>query len=161
MKKISDALFSEAVKKASSIRQVLHFLGYRPNSGAMFYAVKNRIVKNGIDISHFSGRGHPRYVPLKDILKENCLFSGFHLKKKLIASGVFKNECFMCGITQWNGTKLTFQLDHIDGDPTNNKIDNLRLLCPNCHSQTLTFSGRNKARERIQEGKESDCKSDA
>jgi hypothetical protein len=57
----------------------------------------------------------------------------------------FKNNynCFCCNINEWNGKKLSLHLDHIDGNSDNNFLENLRLLCPNCHSQTETFSGRN------------------
>lgn len=51
--------------------------------------------------------------------------------------------CEQCGIDEWNGTQLSFELDHIDGNNYNNSLDNLRFLCPNCHSQTDTFRGRN------------------
>jgi hypothetical protein len=57
----------------------------------------------------------------------------------------FKTEykCFCCSITEWNGKRLSLHLDHIDGNSDNNFLENLRLLCPNCHSQTETFCGRN------------------
>lgn len=55
-----------------------------------------------------------------------------------------KNVCNVCGLPDvWNGKRLVLQLDHIDGDAMNNKLDNIQLICPNCHSQTDTFCGRN------------------
>lgn len=65
------------------------------------------------------------------------------LRKKLIAEGV-TYQCVLCGITEWNGKNISLELDHIDGDARNNTKTNLRLLCPNCHSQTPTWRGRNK-----------------
>ena len=53
-------------------------------------------------------------------------------------------SCKCCGISEWNGKEITLQVDHIDGDSDNNDLDNLRLLCPNCHTQTSTWCGRNK-----------------
>lgn len=64
------------------------------------------------------------------------------LKKFLIDSKIVKDECCICGLTDWQGNSITLQLDHIDGDRHNNQIHNLRLLCPNCHTQTETFSNR-------------------
>lgn len=64
---------------------------------------------------------------------------------KLVEEGYFEYECAVCKISEWQGKKLTLELEHIDGDSTNHKFDNLKLLCPNCHSQTSTF--RNKKRQ--------------
>lgn len=65
-----------------------------------------------------------------------------HLKRRLLKEGIIINKCEICNIDKWNGKELTCQLDHIDGDGKNNKLENLRMLCPNCHSQTETFSGK-------------------
>ncbi len=66
------------------------------------------------------------------------------LKLTAIKRGLLVEHCYICGAKPlWMGQPLTLQLDHIDGDSTNNIIENLRLLCPNCHSQTSTFGGRN------------------
>ena len=71
-------------------------------------------------------------------------------KARLIQEGMLENRCTECGQdSTWNGKHLVMQLDHIDGDRLNNLLDNLRLLCPNCHSQTPTFAGRNRARDDL------------
>jgi len=71
-----------------------------------------------------------------------------HIRRAMIESGV-PCECAECELSRWRGRKLTLELDHIDGDPTNNVIENLRLLCPNCHSITETWRGRNHKRRKF------------
>ena len=64
------------------------------------------------------------------------------LKLKLIRDGIKEHKCEVCGIVEWNGAKAPIELDHIDGNHTNNVLSNLRIVCPNCHAQTETNSGR-------------------
>jgi len=71
-------------------------------------------------------------------------YQTFKLKKRLIREGIKQNVCEICGIDSWNDKPLTMQLDHIDGNPHNHVLDNLRLVCPNCHAQTDTYCGKNK-----------------
>jgi len=71
-----------------------------------------------------------------------------NLKKRLIEGGVKEDRCEACGITHWRGRKLSIQIHHKNGDGTDNRLQNLVFLCPNCHSQTDTFSGRNRHRRR-------------
>lgn len=71
-------------------------------------------------------------------------YNRYKLKERLIKDGVFEHVCAECGLQpEWNGKKLTLALDHINGVNDHNRLENLRLLCPNCHSQTETFAGRN------------------
>ena len=68
----------------------------------------------------------------------------YHTTQRRILSERFGYKCIDCGISEWNGKEIVLQVDHIDGDPANNRGSNLRLLCPNCHSQTETYKGGNK-----------------
>ena len=81
---------------------------------------------------------------LAQYTKENKRLPNTHeTKLRLIKLGIFVNKCSTCNITDWNNQPLSLHLDHIDGNPRNNQISNLRLLCPNCHSQTDTYCGKN------------------
>jgi hypothetical protein len=66
-----------------------------------------------------------------------------HLKTRMIKAGLLESRCQICRLAEWRGKPLSIHLDHINGDKDDNRLENLRMLCPNCHSQTPTFSGRN------------------
>lgn len=81
---------------------------------------------------------------LKEYTRLNLRLPNTHGEKtKLIKLGIFKSECSICLLNSWQGKEISLHLDHIDGNPRNNLLENLRLLCPNCHSQTNTYCGRN------------------
>lgn len=84
-------------------------------------------------------------ISLEDILNgQHPYYQTFKLKNRLINEGLKKNICEICGIEQWNDKPINMQLDHINGNSHDHSFKNLRLVCPNCHSQTDTFSGKNK-----------------
>jgi ribosomal protein S27AE len=68
----------------------------------------------------------------------------YHLKRRLIADGLKDAACEECGITEWRGRPLPLELHHVNGDGTDNRVENLNLLCPNCHSQTGNWGGKAK-----------------
>jgi 5-methylcytosine-specific restriction endonuclease McrA len=75
-----------------------------------------------------------------------------HVKRRLLALGLLENRCGKCGITEWLGAPLSMHLDHINGVRDDHRLENLRMLCPNCHSQTPTYAGRNVRRARLRDG---------
>jgi Zn finger protein HypA/HybF involved in hydrogenase expression len=82
---------------------------------------------------------------LDEVLIENSFYCKVHLKRRLIENGRLKNSCYVCGLSpEWNGSKLVLVMDHINGVNSDNRIENLRLLCPNCNSQQSTFAAKNK-----------------
>ena len=144
----------EAIVDSSSYRQVIKRLGLRP-AGGNYEQVKKYIAENNFSVSHFTGKGwskgmrgvgRPR-IALRDILRNGTHFQSYKLKKRLFDWGLKQEWCEECG---WNErTKdgyLPLELDHINGDRCDNRLKNLRILCPNCHSLKSTHRGRNKSK---------------
>ena len=153
-RKYSREEFTEAWLSSSSIAQVAKKLGCNTTGGG-YISLKMAALELSLDNSHMTGQGwnigwqsnpaRKRVIPLVDILVENSTYTTiWRLKRRLLRESILKNECYLCGLTEWNGKPITLQLDHINGVHLDHRIQNLRLLCPNCHSQTETFAGRNK-----------------
>jgi Zn finger protein HypA/HybF involved in hydrogenase expression len=95
---------------------------------------------------HLKGKTHA-YNPaiaLVDILKKDSHYQSSRLRERLIEEKYFEAKCYVCGLIEWQGKAIALELEHISGDNTNNCIENLTLLCPNCHAQTNTYRGKNK-----------------
>lgn len=82
-----------------------------------------------------------RQIKIKQIIESNALHSWKAIRRYLIST---VGNCQDCGISSWNNKPIVLECDHIDGDRTNNRLSNARLLCPNCHSQTDTYRAKNK-----------------
>lgn len=139
--------FANLIKRCFSFKEALAFFGME-NKGQNFRTLRKRILEDNIDYSHFK---KPKdYLvriptPIEKLLVENSDFNRTHLKEKLFKAGLIRNECYICKQPPiWQGKPLTLQLDHINGISNDNRIENLRILCPHCHSQTETYAGRSK-----------------
>lgn len=112
--------------------------------------IKKRCKELGVNTEHFTRQAQriinqPKYS-LEEILIKDSFYRNINsLKKRLIDEKKLEYKCAFCGNTgEWNGKSLVLELDHINGHNLDHRIENLRFLCPNCHSQTDTYSGRNK-----------------
>lgn len=114
--------------------------------GIAYTTFKRRCLELGIYKTNMGLKGtkkpNPKArIPLEKIFSNEHFMTGAAIKRKMLEAGLWKDECSECGqLPFWNGKPLVIQVDHIDGDRTNNGKSNLRLLCPHCHSQTDTFS---------------------
>jgi 5-methylcytosine-specific restriction endonuclease McrA len=87
-------------------------------------------------------------IPLTELLVSGRSTKRGHLKSRLLKAGIKQNRCEEFGLTEWRGRPLAMQLHHSNGDGRDNRLENLTLLCPNCHAQTPTYAGRNGHRRR-------------
>lgn len=141
----------KAVAESFSYRQTLIKLKLCETGGA-YPSLKRAIKEHNVDISHFTGQGWnsgkvigAKY-PIEDYLSGIRFIQSHPLKKKLIKEGLIDNKCSCCGLKDWLGKDLALELHHKDGDNKNNALNNLCLLCPNCHSQTENHRGKNKSK---------------
>jgi len=148
-------VLSEAVANSTSFAGVIRHLGLRQAGGTQTNIIR-RVKIFGIDISHFTGSGHTKgkhaynRLTAKDILvalpEGAARTKSKHLRRALAEVGV-PLKCSLCPIgTEWNGLPITLEIDHIDGDWLNNLQDNVRFLCPNCHSQQTNSNMPHKYR---------------
>ena len=149
--KLSDEQFVELLKKSSTISEVLFKLGYTVKGNSWGYSqVKRRMDDLNLDYSIFKGKSAVmkitklNNVKKEDILKENCRHQRTALRRYVIKNNLIPYKCAICGCTEWQGKTLSLELDHINGINNDNRLENLRFLCPNCHSQTSTYGSRNQ-----------------
>ena len=138
-----------AVRASRSLAQVLVTLGVRPGGSQSRLAVRIRHLN--LDTSHFAGQAWRRGVrtptvpsrPLDQILIDGRFVTTSTLKKRLIEEHLKPNHCEWCLREEWNGRPIPLELDHVNGRRDDNRLCNLRVLCPNCHAQTETYRGKN------------------
>ena len=140
----------ELVQQSTSKSDLANKLGYG-KGGSNWGTIHKRLDSYGINWVHLlkakhrgNNGGGALARPIEEYLVQNSTMNRNHLKKRLIKEGLLANECSVCSLSgEWNGSKIVLHLDHINGVNDDNRLHNLRLLCPNCHSQTATYAGSN------------------
>lgn len=149
--KYTEEQLREAVESSTSLRQVLLKLKVAPYGGN-YTVLQKAIDYYRLNTAHFSGQAWskgkslPSKRSLEDYLENRQPIQSYNLKKRLLAEGVFKHQCMKCNRTKWNDQPIPLELDHIDGNNKNNRLENLHLLCPNCHALTPTYRSKNRIR---------------
>ena len=148
----NDTQLRQMVPEVTSYAGLLRGLGLKVGGGTQSL-LKQRVAVLGISTSHFKGQswllGIKRGTsgnshPLSEILIEDSGYQSTNqLKKRLIAAGLLEQRCAQCGLTEWQGKLAPLELDHINGRRRDNRLENLRILCSNCHAQTPTYCSRN------------------
>ena|SRR3989338_2352409 len=143
-----------AVTNSKSYRGVIKTLGLRP-TGGNYDQVKKYIKESALSTQHFTGKTWNKglkfpsrpLISLKDILVKNSTYQSFKLKNRLFSAKLRKPRCEECGWAKMSPDgRVPLELDHINGDRHDNRLENLRILCPNCHSLQITHRGKNRKR---------------
>lgn len=147
--------YIKLIKESSSLREVCLKAGLVVTTGN--YDTLKRIIKeNNIDISHFKRCSLGSYNEPKELVEylvKDSTIKSYKLKNRLFKEHIKEKKCECCGLTEWLGKPINLQLHHINGVNTDNRLENLQILCPNCHSCTDNFSGKNQ-KINIKEKKE-------
>lgn len=148
---ITDEQFVELIKNSSNIAEVLFKLGYTVKGNSWGYSqIKQRMVDLNLDKKDFKGKSalvmgtRQKEISADKLLRVNCKHARNVLRRCIVKNNLLLYKCAICGLSKWNGKTLSLELDHINGINNDNRLENLRFLCPNCHSQTCTYGSRNQ-----------------
>lgn len=155
MQKYTKEWLEELCKDSYSYAEVLRKAGRKDRSGSASATLRKKIEEFEIDISHFTGQGWCGHsnnkIPsreqysVEEIFIKNSPVSQAVMRKYVERHNLLEYKCVNCGCDgQWQGGEISLEIDHIDGDNSNNELSNLRYLCPNCHALTDTYRGKNK-----------------
>jgi 5-methylcytosine-specific restriction endonuclease McrA len=135
----------KAVAESKSMADVCRYFGRRPH-GSVYQHIRSRVRRLNLDTSHFLGKAAKAGKNNSTFRKaDSILVNGYsdrakshQLRRAMLEIGVVY-KCYTCGISDWLGSDLRLQVDHVDGNWSDCRRENVRFLCPNCHSQTSNF----------------------
>ncbi len=140
MSKYKKELLEAVTAECKSWRQVCLRLGIKPATGSQTY-IQKKVSEYGIPTTHFTGQGWNKggvSIRRKNAIehcKKDYEIGSHKLKNWLIRDGYKKEQCEICGLSEWNNEPIVLELDHIDSNHYNNELINLQIVCPNCHAQ--------------------------
>lgn len=135
--------------ESTSFRELTGKIGYAIDSGSGVATVRAAVIELGLNTDHFTGQSHQKSLgiirtPIEKYLSNEVKVKTLFLKNRLIQEGILKYQCNKCGGVEWLNQPIPLELHHKDGNNKNNNLNNLELLCPNCHAFTDTYRGKNK-----------------
>lgn len=147
--KLTDEEFIDLVKSSLNTSEVLFKLGYTTKGNSWGYSqVKQRMIDLNLLGTDFRGKAAlavtHKPVDSEKLFCKNSKHNRCILRRRIMAENLIDYKCAICGIIKWNNKTLSLELDHINGENNDNRLENLRFLCPNCHSQTTTYGSRNQ-----------------
>ena len=135
------------IKESYSWSEVARKLNVSFNTGTQTH-IKKRSIDFNLDFSHFTGRAWNKGMtfipkPNEEYFIKNGNINSNRVRIQLFKRGLKEKRCEKCGLTEWNNQPIPLEVDHINGIYNDNRIENLRILCPNCHAQTPTYKSKN------------------
>lgn len=153
LEKYNNDEIQSKLNESNSFREFLLKIGASTNGSGSYKSIKKQLIELGIQIPEFNYVNKNKIGDkLSDdvIFVENSTYNRQKLKERIIKGNLIEYKCNNCDNNgEWNGNKLSLQLEHINGVNNDNRIENLTFLCPNCHSQTETFSGKKLKKKRF------------
>ena len=147
--KVSKEKLQEIIDTSNTYKEILEKLGYKDVAGSAYRTLKDNIVKLKLDTSNLIHRRTSSYTFNSDaqVFCKDSKVTQACLRKRVLKKKIIPYECAICGNKgEWNGKPLTLTLDHKNGNRTDNRIENLQFVCPNCDHQQSTFCSKNKQR---------------